>query len=340
MKVLFDHPSPFALAHGGFQVQIEQTKAGLERRGIEVEYVRWWDEQQSGNIIHYFGRPSGAYIDFAHAKGIKIVMAELLSGLGSRPALARIVQKTLMRVSQACLPGAFTARMAWDAYRKADGIIALTNWEAHLMQRMFDADPTRIHVLPNGVEEIFFQRPTIEVPLKLDYLVCTAAIHPRKRVVELAEAAALARVPVWIIGKPYTESDSYFQDFLEIRRRHPEWVRYEGPISDRAPLAKIYQQARGFVLLSAMETLSLSALEAAASGCPLLLSDLPWAKSVFGDEASYVPLSLVQKELAGRLASFYTKASSHPVRFKALTWDDVARQLETIYRSLAESTSR
>jgi len=25
MKVLFDHPWPFALAHGGFQIQIEQN---------------------------------------------------------------------------------------------------------------------------------------------------------------------------------------------------------------------------------------------------------------------------------------------------------------------------
>jgi glycosyltransferase involved in cell wall biosynthesis len=89
-----------------------------------------------------------------------------------------------------------------------------------------------------------------------------------------------------------------------------------------------------------MESLSLSTLEAVASGSPLLLSDLPWAKSVFGDEADYVPVSSGQKELAAHLASFYAKAPSLPVRFKVLTWDEVARQLETIYRSLAESTSR
>ena len=40
-----------------------------------------------------------------------------------------------------------------------------------------------------------------------------------------------------------------------------------------------YREARGFVLLSAMESLSLSALEAAACECPLFLSDLPWARS-------------------------------------------------------------
>jgi len=297
--------------------------------------MRWWDDQQTGDIVHYFGRPSGTYIDFAQAKGMKVIVAELHSGLGSRSNVARLIQKTFMRTAQACLPATFTSRMGWEAYQKADGFIALTNWEAHLMQTMFGAAPSRIHVLPNGVEEVFFQRPSEESkPEKSDYLVCTASIHPRKRVLELMEAAAIAQVPVWIIGKPYAESDSYYQRCMEMQRRHLKWIRYEGAISDRALLAKIYREARGFVLLSTMETLSLSALEATASGCPLLLSDLPWARSVFGEKADYLPVSAKPKEMAGRLADFYGQPSTSTGQFQVLNWDDVAGQLESIYRSL------
>ena len=89
MKVLIDHPNPFALAHGGLQVQIEQTKRGLEQIGVEVEWLRWWDDAQSADIIHYFGRPTGTYVRFAQAKGKKVVIAELLTGLGSRNAAGR-----------------------------------------------------------------------------------------------------------------------------------------------------------------------------------------------------------------------------------------------------------
>ena len=46
MKVLFDHPNPFLLAHGGFQTQIVQTKVALERIGVEVDWLRWWDDEQ------------------------------------------------------------------------------------------------------------------------------------------------------------------------------------------------------------------------------------------------------------------------------------------------------
>ena len=52
-----------------------------------------------------------------------------------------------------------------------------------------------LHVVPNGVEDEFFE--TTPTP-KTDWVICTATIHPRKRVLELAEAAVQARVPVWI----------------------------------------------------------------------------------------------------------------------------------------------
>jgi glycosyltransferase involved in cell wall biosynthesis len=331
MKVLFDHSSPFALAHGGFQIQIEQTKAALERQGIEVEFVRWWDDKQTGQIIHYFGRPGGGYIDFAHAKGIKVVAAELLTGMGSRSDGTRFLQKSVMQVTKTALPKSFLGKLAWDTYQKADAFVALTKWEAYLMQTMFGAASEKVHVIPNGVEEIFFQSPTDKDPKpEADYLVCTAAIHPRKRVLELAQAAAHSQVPVWIIGKPYSESDPYYLHFLEVQKRSPNVIRYEGGISDRARLAEIYRQARGFVLLSTMESLSLSALEAAASRCPLLLSDLSWARTVFEANAVYASGSMRPENLAPILRKFFEDAPF----MKPLTWNEVAGLFQALYLKL------
>jgi glycosyltransferase involved in cell wall biosynthesis len=329
MKILFDHPLPFALAHGGFQVQIEQTMAALQRSGVEVELLRWWDENQRGDLIHFFGRPSGAYIDFAHAKGCKVVVAELLSGLGSRSRGARLAQKAAMRAAEALLPASFLSKLAWDAYRKADAVIALTTWEAQLMAEMFQADRAKIEIVPNGVEAVF-DRPHEGGR----YLVCTAAIDPRKRVVELATACAQAQVPVWIVGKPYAETDPYHQLFLAIRQAHPDWVRYEGAITDRETLAGIYARARGFVLLSTRETLSLSAYEAAAAGCPLLLSDLPWARSVFGAEARYVSVAADAATLAEALRRFYDQAESLPAPSRPPSWDEIGARFAAIYRKV------
>ena len=339
MKVLFDHPNPFLLAHGGFQTQIEQTKKALGAVGVEVEWLRWWDDQQNGDLIHYFGRPHPAYIRQAQAKGMKVVMSELLTGLGSRSAKARKLQKLFMIVAGGVLPKEFTARLCWDAYQLADAGIALTSWEKRLMVELFSAKKEKVHVVPNGVEEIFFSKSESKAE-KSKYLICTATITERKRVVELAEAAIIAQVPLWVIGEPYSKEDPYYLKFLSVIKSSKGVLRYEGGVSDRAGMASIYQGALGFVLLSSMESLSLSALEAAAGGCPLLLAELPWARASFGSKATYSPLGSREEE-ARKLKEFYHGIEKVPRPPVPCRWGDVGKQLYRIYEGLlADKTSR
>jgi glycosyltransferase involved in cell wall biosynthesis len=331
MKVLFDHPWPFLLAHGGFQIQIQLTKAALERNGVEVEHLRWWDDAQKGDLIYYLGRPPGAYIDFAHAKGMKVVVGELLSGLGSRSGGARLLQRLIMQVARLALPKTFLSRMSWDAYQKADGFVANTDWEAQLMRTMFAADPAKVHVVPNGVEEVFFQAGRNRMAAERSPLVSIGVIHPRKRMLELAQAAVLAKVPLWIIGAPYAEADPYYRRFLEVQKANPDLVRYEGSIADRARLAEIYGSSRGFALISTKETFSLSSLEACATGCPLLLSDLPWARTVFGGSATYASVDLSPEGLAPVLRDFYDRAPALTPTLKPLSWDEVGARFRDVF---------
>ena len=223
----------------------------------------------------------------------------------------------------------------WKSYPLADACIALTPWEGHLLSYLFGARPETVHVVPNGVEEIFLRSPPVK---RGPWLVCTATITKVKRVVEAAEAAIQAQTPLWIIGKAYAESDPYARKFFALAGRHPQFVRYDGPVQNRQQLAQIYREARGFIMLSAWESLSLSALEAAACECPLLLSDLPWARSTFKGNASYCPITS-PKRMAGYLRTFYDQAPSLKPPPKPLTWIEVARQLERIYRSVLDKKS-
>jgi glycosyltransferase involved in cell wall biosynthesis len=330
MKILFDHSFPFILAHGGFQIQIEESKRALEELGVEVEFLRWWDAAQSGDLIHFFGRPSGAYVDFAHAKNLPVVMSELLTALGSRSSQALAIQKWAIKVSQKALPRPMWARMGWDAYEKADAIIALTQWEATLMHRVFAAPLDKITVIPNGVGPQFLVETK---SARNKYLVCTATITPRKRILELAEAAIKAGTPLWVIGEAYGTKDEYAARFFDLARRSSDVIRYEGGVSDREQLARIYREARGFVLLSSMESLSLSALEAAACGCPLLLSDLPWARTEFNGNASYCDI-IDRGNTALALRAFYDQAPDLPTPSKPPGWSQIAQQLTHVYQRL------
>ena len=336
MKILFYHLSPFAVAHGGLQIQILRTREALQDLGVDVEFLRWYDDHQAGDLLHFFGRVPSNLLTLAHEKKLKVVQSELLTEQGSRPAYRLRLQKAATYWLEKLLPAVSRTTFNWDSYRKADACIALTQWEAQLMRELFRAPKEKIHVVPNGVESIFERTPA---RARGPWLVCTATITERKRVLELAQAAALARTPVWIIGRPYSEADPYFKRFLQLAREQPENVRYEGPVENRQRLAEIYREARGFVLLSTMESLSLSALEAAACETPLLLSDLPWARTVFPQHARFVSVKNSEHRTSQALRDFYEAAPTLAPPPRPATWDQVAQQLKALYEGLL-STSR
>lgn len=328
-RILFDHHSPFLLAHGGFQIQIEQTFKALGEIGVEVDWLRWWDDQQKPDIIHFFGKIHAGYLRFAREKRIKTVINELHTGLGSHPKWKHTLQRHVIGLSKKHFPP-LSMRMNWDNYGLPDAIMALTPYEADLMCDIFHAPRERMHVIPNGVDTLFLEPSAIP---REDWLLCTAVIHPRKRVLELARAAAAAKIPLRIYGRPYSETDPYHLRFVETVKASGGFVKWEGSLSDRSALADVYRRARGFVLPSTMESLSLSALEAAATNCPLLLSDLPWATRTFGSHATYLPNTSVTEQIIPPLRAFYA-APNPPTGYRVLSWKDVALQLKDLYASL------
>jgi glycosyltransferase involved in cell wall biosynthesis len=315
----------------------------LQGLGLEIEPLRWWDETQRGDLLHFFGRMSAQQIRFAHDQSLPVVMAELLTAPGSRSARQLFIQKNVSRALNRIAPRSFIASFNWESYRLADAFVALTPWEKHLMEYLFDAEPARTFVVPNGVETCFFESPPSP---RGPWLVCTATITARKRVLELAQAAVLAKVPLWVVGRPYADNDSYAQKFLQLAKQAPNLIRYDGPVNDRSQLAAIYKAARGFVLLSAEESLSLSALEASACECPLLLSDLPWARSTFAQGAQFCPVTNSVAVTAEVLRRFYDAAPGLPHPPKPATWREVGRQLVAVYENVlrhepgANGTSR
>lgn len=337
MKILFDHSSPFLLAHGGFQIQIEETKSALEKAGLEVEFLRWWDASQRGDIIHFFGAAPAGHAELARRKKLKFVITHLLGGLGARAAWKRSFQKLIIGAAFRGLPSAVLGRAGWSMWTTADAYIAVTSWEARLMVEVFRAPRERVHVVPNGVSEVFFQATPAT---RTEWLMTTASIFPVKRLLETARAAVIAKTPYWVMGQPLSDADNYYQEFATFCRQHSGILRYENVMRTHAELTQLYHQARGFVLLSRWETQSLSALEAAACETPLLLSDLPWAHATFGDGVNYCPITSTGRT-AEYLRRFYDEAPRMPAPPKPRTWSEVGAMLGKVYeRVLAEDNDR
>jgi len=330
MRILFDTNLPFSFAHGGVQVRYEHTVRELRALGVETAPLEWWRDELKGDVVHYFGRPNAYYVFFAQGKGVPVVFTHLLGALAARPRWIQRLQRVAMSGARAVLPAAMLNRLGWETYRLADACIAQTQAEADLMVRFLGAPATRVHVLPNGVDSVFGPDPSIP---REDWLLCVATLRAVKRVVELAEAAVAAGVPVRFVGKPYAAQDSYYRRFADLAGQHDE-VIYEGPVENRAQLADLYRKARGFVLLSELESYSNASAEAAACGCPLLLSDLPWARSVYGDRATYCRGRLDTANRARVVGDFHAAAPTLPSPPAPLSWNDVARRLVEIYEAV------
>jgi glycosyltransferase involved in cell wall biosynthesis len=332
MKVLFDHPTPFALAHGGLQIQIEQTKAALERRGVEVEHLRWWDDRQTGDLIHYFGAPSPSYLKLAREKNIPVVVTHLFTATCNRSPSQLKIQGMITR-SLLALPGwgMIKDQLNWQSFRMADRMIVGLEAERRVLRTVFGLPDHKITSVPLGLHQDFLEagKPSRSEPC----LITTGTITQRKRSVELAVMARQAQVPVLFVGKPYHPDDPYGKEFAALIDNR--FVFHRDHVDSRAEMIGLLQSSRGFVIYSQFENWCLSAHEAAACGLPLLVPDLPWSRECFAEKASYLESKNTSQNPAS-LRSFYENCPSLSApAIKLYSWDEVASRLEACYRSLA-----
>jgi glycosyltransferase involved in cell wall biosynthesis len=118
-----------------------------------------------------------------------------------------------------------------------------------------------------------------------------------------------------------------------------EHARYLGPVEHDSPLLRsAYAACSSFCLPSTLETPGLAALEAAAAGASLVITEEGSTREYFGDDALYVRSDDVEG-----IASALIAASGAP-RSSALmervntrfTWHQAADALVDLYRRLLE----
>lgn len=331
MKVIFSHSLPFFLAHGGSQTLIEELMRGLKALGVEVEPERWWDENQTGDILHFVGRPPQLNVRLAKRKGFKIVLTDLLDGTANRARNKLFAQRLAVKLIRRLAPG-MTNRVSWDVYREADAMVFAVSHELEVAKYLFDARAERAQIIPWGLPGDALAS-LAQPRAGEDYLISIATIAERKNSVALARAAREARVPVVFTGKPYSETDGYFREFKTLV--DGKYVRYAGFVSEEEK-QNLLRGARGFVLLSQLESGCIAVYEAAAAGLPLLLSDAPWARFGYpgADPIAFVKLGSHGAAVEA-LKAFYPRA--HRMKrttFPILTWEQVAGKYVAIYQRL------
>ncbi len=237
------------------------------------------------------------------------------------------------------------------ALRRAARVFTVSQASRTVLGERTGLSTRSIAVVPEAPDPVFAPRGAAAIerelgPLGLEpgrYLLFAGGVSPHKNVPRLLEAYAALweerdAPPLVIVGD--LTDDPFLSAAGEVRARIAELglgeaVVLPGFVSDET-LACLYSSASAVVLPSLIEGFGLPAVEAAACGAPVLLSDLPSHRASLGDGALYF-----DPEDPGAIATAIAWALDEPDRTLALarhgaeavaplTWDASAIALHAV----------
>jgi len=338
---------------GGDRVQMIETAKSLRDRDIVViERVgNSIDSDYDGvDVVHLFNFQTPEFTlgeaRRARAAGKRVVVSTIwwdypIDRVFETSAKWRAVRALLGKSRSLALLAPRVERDLEPERKQLREIVALSDlllpnsWiEAKELQKLCLVD--KICVVPNGINAAVFDShiayPRPDWVPAAEYLICAARLEPQKRQHALATVAKDMGIPCVLAGAA--------SDPIYARRCVDAGALLVG-LRSMEDLAAAYQHARVYAQPSLRETPGLSALEAAAMGCPVVVTKNGSTKEYFGSRAYFVdPYSdaSIAGGLRGALASGRSSELSAFVR-ESYTWKRAGNATLRAYSSVVAPKS-
>ncbi len=332
MKILFSDITYSYLFPGGKQVHADKLFSTLNSRGVEVEYENWHNPTICGEIVHFFGFNDFNKIIALKKRGYKLVYTHIMDGLTNQSD-TRLRYHLLKNIFIKILPEKFNALFPWRALKYFDAIIYMHKNDRDTAIKLYNLDPNKCYIIPHAVDTLDkFKGGGIYNNENNKYLVSVGSIVERKNTLFLADLCIKNKIPIVFIGHPFDKNSNYYVEFL--KRVDGKYITYLGFVSEETKIEKL-KNACGFVLLSFGESGCISIYEAGATGLPLLLSDLPWAKGY--ENPTDIKFCSPTNNLTGgkSLIDFYLNSVRRDSpSFKVNTWKEIAEMYVDVYHKV------
>lgn len=345
MKVLFILPTPWSMSYGGIDIQFHKTKIGLERRGIDVVSVDYFDPNllEKVDLVHFFGiGPMYHHIGrLLKGKGIPYVISTVYYHYGRLAWRAKVRGRILSRLPETSHSLIREFLLGSEAY------LPNSQAEADQLTGFLGLERSKIFVIPNGVDENFIGDSKTYLdfhhPPRLGdrFIISVARIVPRKNTLNLLKSVLLAQTPIVLIGQKVLYGDVgsserlYVEEVDKVISGNPDLIYHIPHLShENGDLASAMAAANGHALVSILETPGLANLEAGLNGCNLVVGSCPPVDEYLKNVAQSVNQNNIQ-EIAHslRYSLEQPKNSKRQSQFIAskYTWTTVAEETEKVY---------
>ena len=220
----------------------------------------------------------------------------LVSFCSTGPALKRNQIVTIHDASVHTVPDSFTrAFRVWYKVllrvlaQRVPAVMTVSAFSKREVTRYFRCDPSKIHVSPEGWQHLLRTPADDRILAKHSlvsgkYVLAVSSLTPNKNfalIVEAMRRMGPSDITFAIAGGTNAKV------FGSANLSHAELFRHLGYVSD-AELRALYQNAAAFIFPSRYEGFGLPAIEAMASGCPIIVSDAGALPETCGEAALYV----------------------------------------------------
>ncbi len=235
----------------------------------------------------------------------------------------------------------------------ATKILAISYQTKNDLVDLLGIDPEKIDVIHQSCNNLFYEKveesrkETIRLKFNLPnkFILCVGTIEQRKNQLAILKGIVQENldIPVVLLGKP-TDYMKQLDEFIEKSNLRKQLIFLHK--TSLAELQAIYQMAELMVYPSFYEGFGLPVLEAQASGCPVITSNISSMPEAGGDGAIYInPGSSREIGLAIRNALTNHNLKKELIRkgmANALLFNDqsIADKLMRMYQSLYDSDQR
>lgn len=295
---------------GGDTTQVSQTAQALRSLGVKVEIddsalpsLRDYD------VVHLFhlDRPweNLVHVRRAKASARAVVLSPIYwptdeFNRRGRRGLQRLIARhlgpshyenlRLAYTSYFSSTGGNSARVLYNVDKARREMLASvgvllpnSRAEASALREQFGCKTSQV-VVPNAVDDSrYAAEPKEESSAGRAGVLCVGRIEPRKNQLGLIQALEGSGIPLTIVGESGAQNRRY--EKLCRRAAGPD-VQFLGRRDSHA-LAGLYRRARVHCCPSWYETPGLASLEAALSGCSLVVTSRGSTEEYFDDDVSY-----------------------------------------------------